>query len=802
MDNKNFNYNFKLSTVLTLISIFLFSNITFAQEIDETKNDEVEVTLNAVMQEEEAQGFEEVLPKVMTSSEFVTKAWEFSGKGDLEGLSKHAEECLAIYGQQARDQQSQLSGFPERGNENQYETLNNVSTVLFIKAEALMNFGKKDESIALFSAIINDYGWSQAWDARGWFWSVAEKSQDSIDVMMGKFDDEEDVVEKGLQTMPVLFTKGTEEIVDYTKYGKFVNVGTKNYRYKLEDPQGLSEAVGEAIYPNTGAVLNNPGYKKAKKEGRLTGTHWDYIRNDDLEASIYKWATAPEPWGIKLFFIGMMFEKANMYYEAIKAYHAIVVHFPKTIGWTYWKTPWYPAQAAIAKIKHIARVHPELKIKSNWMKIEVKNGYDNDVNNDETITYPGIISKKTLWDIVKEVLKIEKDYKDPGKAVKTVGGGTVQLVQYENKHWQLLVEGKPYIIKGITYAPTKIGQSPDKGTLEQWMDEDTNENGLPDGPYDSWVDKNRNNKRDEDEPIVGDFQLMKEMGVNTIREYHQPKELSKEVFRKMYKEHGIRVILGDFLGKYTLGSGASWFEGTDYENPQHQQKMMESVKKMVMEYKDEPYILLWLLGNENNYGVACNADKKPEAYFKFANEVAKMIKSIDPNHPVALCNGDTLFLDKFAEHAPDIDIFSANAYRGSYGFASFWEQVFDASGKPAFITEYGCPAYAKHLTLTESEKAQADYHIGNWMDIEANSAGMVNGVGNALGGVAFEWADEWWKNYEPFRHDKKSDAIGPFPGGYYFEEWFGLVAQGNGTHSPFLRVLRKSYFAYKEMWNK
>ena len=52
---------------------------------------------------------------------------------------------------------------------------------------------------------------------------------------------------------------------------------------------------------------------------------------------------------------------------------------------------------------------------------------------------------------------------------KRVGEGRVQLVQYENGHWQLLVQGRPYVIKGITYAPTRIGQSPDKGTLANWM---------------------------------------------------------------------------------------------------------------------------------------------------------------------------------------------------------------------------------------------------------------------------------------------------------------------------------------------
>jgi beta-glucuronidase len=290
--------------------------------------------------------------------------------------------------------------------------------------------------------------------------------------------------------------------------------------------------------------------------------------------------------------------------------------------------------------------------------------------------------------------------------------------------------------------------------------------------------------------------------VNTIRIYHVPEIPNKELLRKLYKEYGIRVIMGDFLGKYAIGSGASWAEGTDYENPEHKKNMLNSVKKMVMEHKDEPYVLMWLLGNENNYGVASNADKKPDAFFAFADEVAKWIKKADPHHPVAVNNGDTLYLDIFAKHAKNIDIFSANVYRGDYGFGSFWEQVFDASGKPAFITEYGSPAFARHLTLEEGEQAQADYHYGNWLDIEENLAGNGRGVGNALGGVLFEWMDEWWKNYEPFLHDRKSDAIGPFPGGYYFEEWFGIVSQGNGKHSPFMRQPRKTYFVYKEIWNK
>ena len=177
-----------------------------------------------------------------------------------------------------------------------------------------------------------------------------------------------------------------------------------------------------------------------------------------------------------------------------------------------------------------------------------------------------------------------------------------------------------------------------------------------------------------------------------------------------------------------------------------------------------------------------------------------MIKSLDPNHPVALCNGDTLYLDKFAQFAPDVDIYAGNVYRGNYGFGSFWEQVAEVADKPVFISEYGAPAFAPPMSYEEAQQAQADYHRGNWLDIQYNSAGYADGAGNAIGGIAFEWLDEWWKNYEPAIHDTKADVVGPFAGGYYYEEWFGIFGQGEGQSSPFLREPRKVYDTYKELW--
>ena len=84
--------------------------------------------------------------------------------------------------------------------------------------------------------------------------------------------------------------------------------------------------------------------------------------------------------------------------------------------------------------------------------------------------------------------------------------------------------------------------------------------------------------------------------------------------------------------------------------------MLASVERMVEQYKDEPYILFWVLGNENNYGNANNSREVPDVYYSFLNKAAKLIKSIDPNHPVALSNGDLLFLDKVAKLCPDVDL--------------------------------------------------------------------------------------------------------------------------------------------------
>ncbi|MCG2712042.1 MAG: hypothetical protein L6416_06935 [Candidatus Omnitrophica bacterium] len=596
--------------------------------------------------------------------------------------------------------------------------------------------------------------------------------------------------------------KGTELIVGYEKYGDFQNVGKAGYKYNIKDRKGLENAVGEGIYPNTKSILRSPHFKRYRKQKKLLGSQWFFVNSLDYQANFYRWATAAESPGVKLFYTAQALENAMHIRHAIKAYYALVVNFPKEIGKTYWGTPWYVGPASLDRILYLTRKYPELGIKLVGANITVEKRYDDDIRNDVFIVDPGKLVLCDPKDVVEKRVDLSKL-----SVVENKEFGELSLVKYENGHWQMRLNGEPFMIKAVAYQPSKIGQSPDIGTLKDWSKADDNKNGKIDSPYDAWVDKNKNNIQEGDEPAVGDFQLMKDMGVNVIRVYHHAFVGNKKIFQDLYENYGIRIIIGDFLGMFAVGSKALWDPGTNYSNPEQQRNMLESVMKMINEYKDEPCVLMWVLGNETNYGTANNADVEPQAYYHFANEVAKKIKEVDPNHPVVICNGDIQFLDIFAQECPDIDIFGVNSYRGNHGFGyyNFWLPIKELADRPALITEYGCPAYGHRYSREYAENFQAQYLAGNWMDIVINSAG--EGAGVAIGGALFEFLDEWWKTgappgYPDIIQDVVPNMGGPFVDGWYYEEWFGIASQGDGTDSPFMRHLRKSYFELQKLWKE
>ncbi len=587
---------------------------------------------------------------------------------------------------------------------------------------------------------------------------------------------------------------GTEQIVDYAKYGRFEGIGTPQYKYTITNKEGLAKAVGEGIYPYPeAAVSNDPLYKQLSAEGKLKGSWWQHVGGESPMADFYVWALAYEPPGVKLFYEAGALERAGLYEHSIKALYAIIIHYPGAIAWAPERTfIWYIAPVAKDLINDICDKHPELELKLVDCKVDIQSLGDLDTKNDIVIVDPGRFIRYTAEERAKEKVDLSTL-----KVIEKKFGPKVQLLKYKNKHWQLLVDGKSYIIKALTYGVTPLGQSPEDGTLQDWMQMDYNKNGKIDGPYDSWVDKNRNDIQDADEPVTGDFQLIKDMGANTIRLYNHAS--NKEMLRDLYKNYGIMVMMGDFFGMYGANSGAGYDKGTDFSNPDHRKNMIASVTEMVTSFKDEPYILCWVLGNESDYSLGCNVKDDPKAYYEFVNQSIKMIHRMDPTRPVAISNGTTEHLELIAKYAPEVDIFMINAYYGSRGFGGLWKTVSEKLDRPVIIGEYGCPAYHEGKSQAIAETEQAYYLRSCWEDIMANTAGSKSG--NALGAVVYEWMDEWWlSGKEPAVHNLDSRASGPFPDGWGHSEWFGICGQGNGKNSPYLREVRKSYYTLKEVW--
>ena len=318
------------------------------------------------------------------------------------------------------------------------------------------------------------------------------------------------------------------------------------------------------------------------------------------------------------------------------------------------------------------------------------------------------------------------------------------------------------------------------------------------------------------EALDNEMSLLKTMGVNTIRQYSDvpPKWISY-----IYKNYGIYTMLNHAFGRYGVEVNGVLHSHTDYGNPQVKQLLIKEVTLLAKKYKNTPGLLLYLLGNENNYGlfwegsetedIPSDVSKKNEeakALYKLFNEATLAIKSADKNHPVAICNGDLQFLDIIKAECNAPDIFGANIYRGQ-SFGDAFERVKNELNKPLLITEFGADAF-NAITQVEDQTTQAIYNVANWKEIYANAAGMGN-AGNAIGGFTFQFTDGWWKFGQTTNLDKHDANASWSNGGYkddyvinknnMNEEWFGICAKGETDGKGIYKIYpRAAYYALKE----
>ncbi len=314
--------------------------------------------------------------------------------------------------------------------------------------------------------------------------------------------------------------------------------------------------------------------------------------------------------------------------------------------------------------------------------------------------------------------------------------------------------------------------------------------------------------------------LLKNMGVNTIRTYTgiQPRWV-----QYIYQNYGIHTILNHSFGRYGLTLDGTWVAVTDYSNQAVKELLMSEITALAEEFKNTPGLLMILLGNENNYGLfwagadtedfpdeedqlRAVGENRGRPMYKLMNDAAIAIKEIDGSRPVAICNGDLLFLDIIAEECKDVDIYGTNMYRG-ISFGDTFERVKNEYGKPVLFTEFGSDAF-NALSNKEDQQAQATIMVGQWEEIYANAAGLGK-TGNSIGGCTFQFSDGWWKFGQTDNLDIHDNNASWSNGGYPFdykpgqnnmnEEWFGICAKGpNDARGLYDLYPRAAYYALKE----
>ena len=316
--------------------------------------------------------------------------------------------------------------------------------------------------------------------------------------------------------------------------------------------------------------------------------------------------------------------------------------------------------------------------------------------------------------------------------------------------------------------------------------------------------------------LDAEMSLLKNMGVNTIRVYTgiQPKWITY-----IYETYGIHTMLNHSFGRYGLTVNGAWVPKTDYSDATTQAILLKEITAVVNEYKNTPGLLMYLLGNENNYGLVwkgaetedlpINEDDYSVAakyLYQMFNKAAVAMKEMDRSHPVAICNGDLGFLDIVAKECKDVDIYGTNMYRGK-SFGDAFKRVKKELNMPIMFTEFGADAF-NAVTNEEDQKMQAHFMVENWREIYQNAAGLGKAE-NSLGGFTFQFSDGWWKFGQTKDLDVHDNNASWSNGGYYIdfkegknnmnEEWFGICAKGP-TNAAGLYTLypRAAYYSLQE----
>ncbi len=363
----------------------------------------------------------------------------------------------------------------------------------------------------------------------------------------------------------------------------------------------------------------------------------------------------------------------------------------------------------------------------------------------------------------------------------------------DDSGWKLQVNGEDYYVKGVVWSYTPRNQN---YSYNLW------------GESDDFIRK----------VLDYEFGLMKAARINTIRSFAM---IPPEWVSYIYKEHGIRTVINPLMGRYGYDIGGVWTPNLDYSDELTRATLKKDMLEYVAQYNNTPGLLMFAFGNESNYGLSWSSfeiENLPEGerdtakaryLYSLFNEVVKAGKTMAPNYPFTIVNGDIQYIDLIAELMPDLDLLGSNVYRGK-SFTSLWAEVDEKLDMPVLFFEFGSDAFNAR-EFEEDQVAQAVVLRDQWQEMYNKAAG--NGEeGNSVGGFVFEWRDEWWKYLQTENLDVQDNNASWANQAYLFdwaegknnmnEEWFGITALGlPNADGVYTARPRAAYDVLSEIWH-
>lgn len=338
------------------------------------------------------------------------------------------------------------------------------------------------------------------------------------------------------------------------------------------------------------------------------------------------------------------------------------------------------------------------------------------------------------------------------------------------KDRQMLVNGEPFIIKGVGYSPVPIGDE----RKDYFTSPDIYNRDLP---------------------------LLREMGANAIRVGIRNNDINYTHFLNKAYNNGEDPI-------YVIAS--FWINPDSNVSSQSVRNMLKSnFREMVAKHKDNPAILMWVIGNELDLHWKRENKDKLDDVFSLIDEMAKEahLEEGSNRHPVTtvLVDWDSIDTIKIYDSKMTyLDLWSINIYRGKT-FGDFFIKYQNVSSRPVAILEFGIDSY-DDINHVEYESMQAEYAKSLWKEIETNS-------NITIGGSITSYSDQWWKgkyamrsnksdcpNYNVSFHSDCGYPLGSHPDRYVNEEWWGIMrVKDNGT-GPDIMEPKDVYYTLMELW--